>query len=186
MNIINRLAVSFLLSLLLVATVKADVESDMTSKLPFETVIKNGLTSHLPMGVILVKIFSMTPKDQGIAVVSAAVNLSPNDVATIVKVAIRAGLDPEEVVTEAVALAPLDRKIISQAAIASGADAMDVTLASAAGVARSGVTLASTGALGALPVSVPAFTGGNVAPITPPTRIGGAPVKENQNSVSPS
>ena len=173
MNKINKIAFLIFGLILPLASVQvmqpahADIQSDLASNLSFEKVIGNGLKSGLPMSVILVKVFSSTPEDQRILIVTAAITLAPLDVPLIVRTAIRAGVDAEDVVTEAVALAPLEQKAIAQAAIASGADVMDVTLASAAGISRSGVTLAAGGALGsfATPASVPAFKAGTVPPI---------------------
>ena len=176
MNKINKIAVllfGLILPFSLVPVAHADVASDLANKLSFERVIKNGLNSGLPMSVVLVKIFSSVPEEQWISIVSAAILVSPTEAPLVVRVAIRAGADAEEVVTEAVALAPLDKKAISQSAIASGADVMDVTLASAAGLARSGVTLAKGGALGSLPVTPPVVKGGVVAPPAIPRVNGG-------------
>ena len=182
MNKINRLVLAFLLFLPF-SHVQADIDSDLASDIPFEIVIKNGLQAGLPMSVVLVKIFSSTPKSQHLSIVSAAIFISPSDAPLVVRTAIRAGADPEEVVTEAVALAPLERKEISKAAIAAGADPMDVTLATAAGLARSGMTLSKGGALGTLPppsagpvleagivppINIPRINGGGSPPVTPP------------------
>jgi len=178
-----------LLCMLPLSSVQADIKSDLARGLSFEEVIKNGLKSGLPMSVVLVKIFSSTPEDQRISIVSAAINVSPLDVALVVRTAIRAGVDAEEVVTEAVALAPLEKKTIVQVAIENGADVADVTLASAAGTARSGVTLSDGGALGAFVAKPPVLKGGTVAPITPPKSNGGGarpPVVPPKVGISPS
>ena len=172
-----------------VFSVQADIASNLASDMPLEKVIKNGLKEGLPMSVVLIKVFSWTPEDQRISIVSAAISISPLDASLIVRTAIRAGVDPEEVVTEAVAQAPLERKAITQAAIASGADVVDVTLASAAGVARSGVKLASGGALGSIELAPPPFKGGVAPPIIPPRANGGgsrAPITPPGVGVSPS
>ena len=189
MNKINKIALLIISFLLPFTPVQADITSDLANDLSFEKVIENGLKSGLPMNIVLVKIFSATQEDQRIAIVSAAISLSPFDAPLIVRAAIRAGVDAEEVVTEAVALAPLDRTAITQAAIAAGADVMDVTLASAAGIARSGVTLSSSGPLGSFTPTPPTFEGGVVPQITPPRATGGGarpPVTPPGVGISPS
>jgi len=189
MHKINKITLLLFGLVLPVAAVQADINTDLRSDLPFEVVIQNGLKAGLPMSVVLVKIFSSTPKDKRISIVSAAIFLAPSKAALIVRTAIRAGVDAEAVVTEAVALAPLEKTAITQAAIATGADVMDVTLASAAGLARSGVTLASPGALGAFVTAPAALKVGDVPPITPPAANGGGarpPVSPPGTGVSPS
>jgi len=188
MNKINKIVVfvfGLILPVVTMQTAQADIASDMASDVPFERVIKNALKARLPMSVVLVKMFSSTPEQQRILIVTAAISAYPLDVALVVRTAIRAGVDAEEVVAEAVALTPLDQKVITRAAIASGADVVDVTLASAAGMARSGVTLAGRGgAIGAF--GVPPVEAGFVPPITAPRINGGGPVTPPVTGVSPS
>lgn len=186
MSKINKILILLLSFMLPAFGAKADVATDLASNLPLETVIKNGLRAGLPMSVVLVKVFSWTPENQRLAIVSAAISVSALDAPLVVRTAIRAGVDPEEVVTEAVALAPLERKAITQAAIASGADVVDVTLASAAGIRRSGINLSNSGALGAIPSAPPVFDGGFVAPITPVRVDRGGPVAPPSVGISPS